>query len=198
MRAGGHGVSELSVAAAAGTSRTAGVLVTGALVTSIQPGSAAERAGIEINDIITAVDGEKVDSAAELRNTIGLLRSGDDVTITALRDGEVRTFDATLDELGSGQIANLGEIRPGLRGATFADAEDGEGALVTGVTAESPAATGDDGSGLRTGDVITYVNRQRVTTVDEFRSVVDEAGNAPLYIEVRRDNGRRQLLKFSN
>ncbi|MEO0346967.1 MAG: Do family serine endopeptidase [Pseudomonadota bacterium] len=170
--------------------------VTGALVQSISPGSAAERAGIEINDIITAVNGDKVDSAAELRNSIGLMRSGDAVTITALREGKVQTFNATLDEMSSGRIANAGEIRPGLRGATFADADDGAGVIVTAVTSDSPAAEADGSGGLRERDLITHVNREAISGVEDLRREVGDAGSRPMYLEIRR-NGRRLLLKFS-
>ena len=170
--------------------------VSGALVQSISPGSAAERAGIEVNDIITAVNGKKVDSATELRNTIGLLRSGDKVTITALREGEVETFDATLDDMGGGRIANAGEIHPGLRGATFSNSDDNSGVVVTGVAENSPAFMGTGGAGLRPGDVVTHVNREPVTTVDELRQATAAVDANVLYLEVQRD-GRRQLLRFS-
>ena len=162
--------------------------ISGALVQSISPGSAAERAGIEVNDIITAVNGKKVDSATELRNTIGLLRSGDQVTITALREGEVETFKATLDDMGGGRIANAG--------ATFSNTDDGSGVVVTGVAENTPAFLGTGGAGLRPGDVVTHVNRERVTNVDELRQATASVDASVLYLEVQRD-GRRQLLRFS-
>lgn len=171
--------------------------VTGALVQSVNPGSAAERAGLEINDIITAVNGDKVDSAAELRNTIGLLRSGDNITITALREGQVETFRATLDELGSGRVANAAEIRPGLAGASFADADDNAGVIVTNVIGNSPAAVADGSGGLQARDLITHVNRQSISSVDDLRREVADAGSGPVFFEVQR-NGRRKLVKFTN
>ncbi|MEM7765469.1 MAG: Do family serine endopeptidase [Pseudomonadota bacterium] len=165
--------------------------VTGAVVRSINPGSAAERAGLEVMDIITAVDGEKVDSAAELRNAIGLKRSGDSVEITALRDGSVATYKATLDELNNGQIANASELHPGLAGASFANGDVQGTVVASSVTPESPAAS----FGLRQGDRVISINRQRVSSVDDMQSIATANSTGVLFIEVER-NGRRLLLKF--
>jgi len=51
----------------------------GALITRVEPGSAAEDAGLQVDDIIVGVNDKKISGAAELRNTIGLMRSGDEV-----------------------------------------------------------------------------------------------------------------------
>ena len=166
--------------------------VTGAIVQSVNPGSAAERAGLEVNDIITAVNGEKVDSASELRNTIGLMRSGDSVEITALREGSARTFKATLDERNSGQIANAADVHPGLNGASFAEADDNDGILVSGVAPGSPAAI----AGLRPQDRIVRVNRQRVANLEDLVGVASTNTTGVLFIEIERE-GRRLLLKFT-
>jgi Do/DeqQ family serine protease len=60
----------------------------GALVTQVVEGSAAEHAGIRTGDVITAVNGHAVKSNSELRNTIGLLEVGDKLEIGLLRDGK--------------------------------------------------------------------------------------------------------------
>ena len=56
-------------------------VTSGALITRVEPGSAAEDAGLKVDDIIVGVNDKKIGGAAELRNTIGLMRSGDDVEI---------------------------------------------------------------------------------------------------------------------
>ncbi|MEN7341756.1 MAG: Do family serine endopeptidase [Pseudomonadota bacterium] len=165
--------------------------VSGAIVRSINPGSAAERAGLEVMDIITAVDGEKVDSAAELRNAIGLKRSGDSVDITALRDGRAQTFKATLDELNSGQIAQAADLHPGLEGASFANGETNGTVVASAVTPGSPAAS----EGLRVGDRVVSINRQRVSSVEDMQSIASANSTGVLFMEIERD-GRRLLLRF--
>jgi S1-C subfamily serine protease len=59
----------------------------GAMVTSVSPGSPAEKAGIQSGDIIVAIDGKSILSAGQLRTRIGLMRVGTPVEITLLRNG---------------------------------------------------------------------------------------------------------------
>ncbi|MFK8052978.1 MAG: Do family serine endopeptidase [Woeseiaceae bacterium] len=165
--------------------------IQGAIVRSVNPGSAAEKAGLEVMDIITAVDGEKVDSASELRNAIGLKRSGDSVQITALREGRARDFKATLDEVASGLIADGAELHPGLTGASFENSAEQNGVITSNIADDSPAAT----AGLRIGDRVTSINRQPVTNVVDMQNIAETNSAGVLFIEVQR-NGRRLLLKF--
>ena len=66
----------------------------GAIVAAVEPGSAAEDAGLQRGDVIVAVDGETVDTSAALRAIIGLLELGEEVQLTVLRDGGRRTIAA--------------------------------------------------------------------------------------------------------
>ena len=68
----------------------------GALVVEVAEGSAAEEAGLERGDIITAIDDEKVSSMAQLAGRIRAYSPGDEVTLTVMRDGEEETIDVTL------------------------------------------------------------------------------------------------------
>ena len=164
--------------------------VTGAIVLSVSPGSAAERAGIEANDVITAVNGEKVDSAGELRNTIGLMRSGEEVAITAVRGGEVQSFTATLDERDAGRVVDAVDIYPGLAGASLANSDDGRGIAIVSVQPDSPADT----YGLRAGDVIVGVNRRPVSSIDELSELALANSNmARIFVSVER-NGRQRVV----
>jgi serine protease Do/serine protease DegQ len=169
--------------------------VRGAIVQSVAPNSAAEEAGIEVNDIVTAVDGRKIDSASELRNSIGLMRSGDEVEITLLRDGRTRRVKATLADLNASMIADAGSIHPGFDGARFDSAQNvvaGEdGVVVTGVEPGSAAAA----RGLRTGDRIVAVNRQRVEDIEAFREAIERVQGGIVFIEIER-NGRGLLLQI--
>jgi len=168
--------------------KTLGASVTsGALITRVEPGSAAEKAGLHVDDIIVKVNGKKVSDAGELRNTIGLMRSGDKVDIEYVRENDVRH---TSTELGQQQAtASVGaEIHPGLVGAQFAEssATDEGGVEVVAVEPGSPAAQ----RGLRAGDVITAVNRRPVRTLAELNEIA--AGNRILFLLVQR--GDRALM----
>jgi Do/DeqQ family serine protease len=163
----------------------------GALVTAVSTGSAAERAGLQINDVIVSINGQAVADPLTLRNAIGLMRPGDRVEVAFIRDGERRTVNAVLGELDAPALAadNLGETDPRFDGAELATNSDQRpdyngvpGVLVTAVEAGSPAAQ----RGLETGDVITHVNRQRVRTLDEAREIIESARSVVL--QVSRDN----------
>ena len=68
----------------------------GALVVLVAEGSAAEEAGLERGDIITAIDDEPVTSMADLAGQISAHAPGDEVTLTLVRDGDEQTVEVTL------------------------------------------------------------------------------------------------------
>jgi hypothetical protein len=70
----------------------------GVMVSKIVEDSAAERAGVEVGDIIALVDGESVASSRALAAAIGEHAEGDSVTLELWRDGQMRQVTATLDE----------------------------------------------------------------------------------------------------
>ena len=159
----------------------------GALITGIEPGSAAEEAGLQVDDIIIGVDERRIDNNRELANAIGLKGSGDQVRIDYFRDGRERSVTA---ELGQRVVQQIGgsDIHPGLEGAQFATASAAAtgGIEVTSVEPDSPAAQ----RGLRDGDIITAVNRQPVQNFQQLREIA--SSNRILFLLVRR--GDRQLM----
>src|SRR5690606_25948950 len=70
----------------------------GAVITQIEPGSAAEDAGLQAGDVIVELNGEAVSGSSDLRNRIGLTRVGETVELTYVRDGQRRTVEAEIRE----------------------------------------------------------------------------------------------------
>jgi Do/DeqQ family serine protease len=153
----------------------------GALVAGVAQGSAADRAGVKTGDIITSINSVTMKDAAELRNTIGMLRVGDKVEIGLLRDGKPRKVTALIAERGDLETANAVDINKGLDGAELSDAPDG-GILVKTIQEGSPAAQ----NGLRANDLIVGVGRTPVTNSKAFKEAAKNAN--VLVLNVRRGN----------
>jgi serine protease Do/serine protease DegQ len=153
--------------------------VQGALVSQVVDGSAAEQAGIKAGDIITAINGKPVKDSSALRNSIGLLRIGERIDVSLLRDGKPRRVTAVIGERDAAAETRAAGLHEGLEGADFADAQGG-GVLVRSVAEGSPAAQ----RGLRPNDVILAVGRTRVANLAEFQRAT--ANLAAFVVQIRR------------
>jgi serine protease Do/serine protease DegQ len=162
----------------------------GAVVTQVTPGSAAEKAGLKSGDVMVEVNGKPIKEAADVRNAIGLLRVGDEVSLTVLRDGKKRELTAVVAETSAKDTAQGKKLHERLAGASFSNIEPGmpmygkiKGVLIGDVEQGSPAWR----AGLRKGDIITSVNRKEVTNIDELRAAMDHSDK--LLLNIRRGNG---------
>ncbi len=158
----------------------------GAVVSSIIPDSAAEAAGIKDGDVIYRVDDTIIESSADLRNAIGLLRAGDKTRVYYYRDGSEDSIEATIQ--GQESIAaSGGAIMRRLQGARFRTAEPTRehrgGIEVVEVTSGSAAWE----AGLREGDIILSANRQRVFNLKQLKEVTEEADDFLLFNLLRGD-----------
>ncbi len=159
----------------------------GALITEVVPESAADKAGLRVEDIIIEVNGRRIANNRELINVIGLRAPGETVDIRYIRQGETLVTRAELGERIT--VASSGSnIHPGLAGAEFASntTTSGNGIEVTSVEPGSAPAQ----RGLRGGDVIIAVNRRAVRSMSELIEVASEY--EILFLLVQR--GDRQLM----
>jgi membrane-associated protease RseP (regulator of RpoE activity) len=84
----------------------------GALVVEVVAGSPAETAGLQANDIVTAVNGEPVDAERTLRDRLIAYEPGDTITLTIVRDGAEQDIEVTLGEqtvmnIDAGQLRGM-------------------------------------------------------------------------------------------
>jgi S1-C subfamily serine protease len=170
--------------------------VTGALVSDVQPGSPAGKAGVRRGDVITAINGEAVKDGNELRNHIAALQPGTRVDLRVLRNGKPETLGLTLAELSSERGA-IDENGPadGRDGTGFGmsvepltreraeqlDLDGATGVLVTSVQPSGRAAA----AGLRRGDVIQEVDGRHVDSVEALQSALQH-GDRPALLLVHR------------
>jgi serine protease Do len=166
----------------------------GAFVESVTPGLPAEKAGVRKGDVIVAVDGRPVASNDELIRSISSKTPGSRVKLRLVREGKEIEVTAELADRaegvtvaqgerpqqgqGGGETAEVDkalglsveEITPDLR-RYYGLAADVEGALATEVSQAGPAFE----QGLREGDVITEVNRVRVSGAADYREQMGKA-----------------------
>ena len=167
----------------------------GAVVTQVAPDSPAAKAGLKTGDVIVKVDGKAVRSAAELRNTVGLMQIGQTVTMDILRDGKPEQIKARIEKAKQTK-QEAGKINKRLKGAELGNITPDnpqygsvQGVLVLKVERDSPAWD----AGLRKGDVIRSVNRQPVRSVAELDAAVKKSSDG-LLLNIQRGNGALFLL----
>ena len=163
----------------------------GAVVSHVEKGSPADRAGLQPGDIVTEINGKTVSDANLLRNHMGLLRIGQSVDMKVLRDNKMLTLKATVAEQDKSKETIKGEkLHAHLSGTELQNIQPSsklygriEGVIISDVEAGSPAAQ----TGLRRGDIITSANRKNIKNIAEFQTAI--ATNESLLINIRRGNG---------
>lgn len=154
----------------------------GAMVTRVEPGSAAERAGIEVGDVIIEFNGRSIDRHSELPPLVGLVRPGTDVELVVWRWGERKELTVALDERDEGSEVAAREHAPD------AEPSNALGLVVEPLTSEMRRRLGDpDGgvlvsdvesdnayrAGVRRGHVILMINNQPVAGLEDFSRIVE-------------------------
>ncbi|MDC1528645.1 DegQ family serine endoprotease [Gammaproteobacteria bacterium] len=161
----------------------------GAVVSSVEPDSPAQAAGIEAGDVIVAVDEHIIKSASDLRNTIGLTRAGEEVTIGLVRENRRLDFDVRIGNAGTTAEAGIRtDERSVLEGAQLSNIPESheaygevQGVLVSAIEQGSRAYR----SGLEAGDIITAVNRQPVSSRSQMLALLEDISGT-VALNVRR------------
>ncbi|OGT62678.1 MAG: hypothetical protein A3E85_00305 [Gammaproteobacteria bacterium RIFCSPHIGHO2_12_FULL_45_12] len=167
----------------------------GAAVTQVYPNSPAEQAGIQTGDIIVAVNNSPIKSASDVVNTIGFLRVNSKININLLRHGKPITATVTLTDQNQRKRAVEKEdpylYDVALKNFTLLSPIHGniKGVLVVAVDEGSNAWNSD----MRPGDVITSINQERISNIDELKAALQKADKVAL-LNVLRGQGAIFLL----
>lgn len=151
-------------------------VIGGALVAEVVEGSAAERGGITAGDVIVSVSDFTVRNAQDFHNIEGQLPIGDSVDVKLLRDENERLVSLAVQALRKLEGESIDRR---LGGALFEDlpaktrSENVRGVLLSELDRDSRLAR----QGLRPGDIITGVNRVRVSNLAEFQDAIQRAGS---------------------
>ncbi len=151
----------------------------GALVRSVESGSAAEKAGIEGGDVITKFDGKPIERAIELRRMAAAARPGSKVTVQVFRRGAYKELQVVMGEVDDDEgSSNKREAGPDAGGAANAlglsvgeigESQKRELKLRSGVRVESAEGAAAR-AGLRAGDLILAVDNVEVSGVKQFQA----------------------------
>ncbi|CAN7675785.1 MULTISPECIES: Do family serine endopeptidase [unclassified Acidovorax] len=170
----------------------------GAMVTGVESGSPADKAGVEAGDIITRFDGKPIEKVADLPRLVGNTKPGTKSAITVFRRGSARDLTITIAEIEPDKPvakavereekpkASAAAQQLGLSVLELTDAQKKELKLKGGVAVAS-ATDAAARAGLREGDVILSVANTEIAGLKDFESVVSKADKSkPLSLLYRR------------
>ncbi len=180
----------------------------GVVITKVDPGTPAAKAGLKEGDVVTQLNGNQVSDVQDLRNKIASLTPGTTVKMHTMRNGSPTDINVTLAERPadleaksqghapgdqSGQQGGLegvsvDNITPDLASQLRLPAGT-TGVIVTDVDQSSAAAD----AGLQRGDLIEQVNRQNVTTVSQFDQLLKQNTGGSTLLLVNRQGVRNYV-----
>ena len=166
----------------------------GALVKSVTPGEAADKAGLKASDVITKINGKSVESALELRNAVQAMAPGTTVKLTIVRDKAEKVLSVKLaevpsDEEASSQPAAGEKLGLAVQSLTPNMARQlGYSATLKGVVVRSVTSGGAAArAGIEAGDIITKINTTQIVDAATYNAAVKalKSGDAAILVVTR-------------
>ena len=161
----------------------------GALVSSVEDGGPAARAGLRSGDVITGVNGQRVVASGDLPAIIGMARPGESVRLDVWRGGKPQTLTAQLGNAqGQAQAVTAAPAGQGKLGLALRPLQPQEkaAAQVAGGLLVEQASGAAARAGVQPGDVVVSVNGQPVTDVAQVRGIVAQADKSVALL-IQRD-----------
>jgi len=160
----------------------------GALVSSVNPGSPAQAAGIQPGDVIIALNGQKIENSNDLPVRVASLMPGSKVNLTIWRNHAEKHVIATLGAMGNNLVAAAGSAaRPGGRLGLIVRAltpdEQQQDNTHGGVIVQGVSGPAED-AGIEPGDIVLSANGAPVSTPAQLASAVAKSkGHVALLIQ---------------
>ena len=164
----------------------------GAFISEVMPGSAADKAGLKAGDVITAINGQAISSFAEMRAKIATSGAGKEIDLTYLRDGKSNNTKVTLQSDDQTQTRANG-LLPALDGAELNNYDE-KGMKGVAITKIKPNSLAEQ-RGLKSGDVIIGINRQKVENLGQLRKILESKPSAIALNIIRGDSNFYLLVQ---
>ncbi len=165
----------------------------GAIITMVNPDSPADRAGLKVGDVVTAINGKPLRNTLDLRNVVGLLPVGSELDIEIIRQGRSHNMTAII-ALPQFRKIKGGKLNRQLRGSTLRDitndprySGDIEGMLIAEIESNSPAAR----AGLHEGDIIIGMNDTAIANLEMLEKRLKQRSRRKAWLNILR--GRTEL-----
>jgi serine protease Do len=167
----------------------------GALVSSVERGGAADKAGLKSGDVIRKLDGQPIVASGDLPAMLSLARPGQKVAMEIWRDGKLERITATLgsasDKADPGDRASVASVdnssKLGLALRPLDPIERRQSGIASGLVIEDAAGAAAS-AGVQPGDVLLSVNGKPVSSVEQVRSLVGKATKSVALLIQRGDD----------
>ena len=172
----------------------------GALVTEVFPGSAAEKAGVLAGDIIFSFDGKKVDLSDDLPQLVGRVKPRTTTQLEVVRQGKKKSLDVTVGALEEERLASRA-VNPLLKqnrlGLVVEDIEPGSPQYemgLRGVLVSKVLPGVAQKKGVSAGDVIRAANNRGIKSRSQFEKLIAELPeNQKINMLIVRENRSRYI-----
>ena len=212
LRAGGRvirgrigvGIAEVTkdVAEPLGLPRAAG-----ALVRNVEANGPADKAGVEVGDIIQKFDGRAIERSNDLPRMVGATKPGNKSTLSVWRKGAVRDLTVTIAELEADKVAAVKPATPapavappsaamnlfGLSVSDLPDERKTQLKIKNGIVVDA-AAEVSQRAGIRQGDIILGLNNADVTSSKQFNELVTKLDKSKSHVLLVRRGDSAQFI----
>ncbi|WP_213299732.1 DegQ family serine endoprotease [Paraburkholderia sacchari] len=166
----------------------------GALVSSVDANGPAAKAGLKPGDVILAVNGQAVGDSVDLPSLIAGMKPGTKADIQVWRDKSTKDFTATIGTLTDSKLASNDTQQSQMQGRLgvavrpLSPAEKDNGSIDHGLLVEQASGAAEN-AGIQPGDVILAVNGRAVTSPDQLKQMIAQAGNS-IALLIQRDDAQ--------
>lgn len=173
----------------------------GALVTNVNKDSAAEKAGIQVQDVIVKFDGKTVETSSSLPPLVGSIQPGTKVKVDVMRDGKLEIIHAVLGGLNGQEAVTvssspvLGKLDLGFDVANITESDRNKLGIESGIVVKNIDNREVQRAGLQVNDVIVKLGKVKIENVAQFKKQLKKLEKGePIVLLVNQSGGNRFIV----